>query len=455
MFSFLSKKFDGLLDIIKGIKTLDESSLEILFKGIKSSFIDADVPVDTINDFLESIKSKALDVKVSKKLEPKEYLAKLIYDELIFILGGKNQVSKHDFLGSVIAKNKNDLTIIMMAGLQGAGKTTTISKLIKRIISHPKTNHIKHTDIAAVSVDFYRPAAREQLRILSNNLGVEYYSLHENDPKSEALESIKKAKQDKKKVLFIDTAGRTVVDETMMNELKELSISIQPHATLLVIDIMSGQKGLEIAHAFVDAIKINGIVLSKVDSEAPGGIVLGLSKKLDIPIVYSAYGEKPSDIESFDSVRAAERLLGMGDLLALSEKAEQKISKSEEDLIKNAIQKGDLTILEFVKVIEMLESLGSTKQVMGMIPKHLMGNMNVSDDQINQIETDNKKFKTLSNSMTLQERKTPDLLLENNSRIIRIAKGSGIKKEETIRLLEKYKQMRAAMKPMRAMMKFF
>jgi signal recognition particle subunit SRP54 len=455
MLSFLSKKFEQLFDIVKGISTLDTDSLNQLLSAIKIALIEADVPLVVIDDFLESIKNKCLGIKLSKALQPKEYVSKVIYDELIISLGGKNNALKRDFLSHILLNKRRELTVIMMAGLQGAGKTTTISKFINRVLSYPKQGNLKQCDIACVSVDYYRPAAREQLKILSTNLGVDCYEYGEKTPLLEAQRAIENAKKDKKKIIFIDTAGRTVIDQAMMIELQDLAKAIKPDANVLVIDIMSGQKGLEIAKSFVDTITINGIVISKVDSNAPGGIIFGLAKTLEAPIIYSSYGEKPSDIDVFDPVRSTERMLGMGDLLGFAENATTKIAQSEEDMIKNAIQRGDITIEEFLKILQAIEKMGPMKHLVGMMPKDLTGGKTISDDHVAKIEDENRKFKIMCSSMNQKERKTPDLVVNNESRKIRIAKGSGLSKTDINQLLDKYKQMREAMKPMRSMMKYF
>jgi signal recognition particle subunit SRP54 len=444
MFSFLSKKFNQICDSIKGISTLDSKSLESFFNMVKDVLIEADVHYFVIEKIIKDLETQCVNFKLKKDIKIEEFIAKKLQEVLIHYLGGKS-IEKKDFILKLIEENrkKKKQTIVLLAGLQGAGKTTLISKLVYRITNKNKfSDFIKKEKVCTTSFDYDRPAARLQLKILSERLDVKcYFYEDENNSISASNRFIKDFKNDNKEVAFIDIAGRISLDNEMMNELKEIYSKVNPDATFVVVDCMMGQEGLNITKVFCESIKIDGAVITKVDSNAPSGVIFGITSILNIPIKYISTGEKPEEFDYFDPSRAVDRLLGHGDLLSLAEIANEKFGKAEEDVMKDSIKRGDLNIDEYLSILKMFEKFGPLKNIISMIPGSMMNKASINDDQISDMEDMNKKFKYMRDSMTKKERKYPDLVYESKDRVLRIMKGSGLDEKTIYKILCHYKMV--------------
>jgi signal recognition particle subunit SRP54 len=452
MFSFLTNKFYDVFDALRGISKLDEESLSIFFQKVKDNLIQADVPLKVIDILIDNLKKDCIGVKISKHLKADEYVSKKLFDTLIHLLGGINKTKK-DFIHSFIFKsnkfNKSPI-IISVAGLQGAGKTTLISKLANRILGFDFK--INKADIACLSLDFDRPAAKEQLKVLSQNMGICFL---EYDDVKNPIDLANKFKKDEsvlnKKIIFTDVAGRLSNNKESMHELENIFKIINPDINFLVVDAMIGQSGVDIIEEFAKSIKFEGVIVTKIDSEAGCGVVLGIVSILSLPIIYSSYGEKPDEIEIFNPERAAGLILGNGDIIGMAEVASQKILKEDSQIVESAIKRGDITIDEYVKLLESIEKLGPMKNLISMVPRNMLVGGNVSDEKIQLVEKGNKNFKAMRNSMTKKERRVPTLVVENQSRRMRISRGSGLSEKEVVILLEFYNAIKGQMKMMKKM----
>ena len=451
MFSYLSKKFDKICDSIKGISLLDESSMKDFFEIVKSNLLDADVSLIVIDKIINTLKEKCIGIKLSKKITAEEFISKQFKDIVIDLLGGDSYTKKDlifNLANNIITNKNNSPIIITFSGLQGAGKTTLISKFIYRLLKK-SDKKINSNDIAVSSLDYDRPAGRKQLSILAEKFNIESL-IYENINNAEdaAKNLVNDIKNKNKKILLVDLAGRTSLDSSMMNELKEVIKILNPNYNFLVMDSMIGQEGLSIAKDFSNVINFYGAIITKVDSEAPGGIILGLTTILNLPIKYISHGEKPDEFDIFNPIRATERLLGMGDIIGLAEIANTKLASEEELVITESIKRGDLNIDEYSSMIKMLNKMGPLKNLISMIPKSMLAGkgMNINSDMLDDMEKFNIKFEHMRTSMNPKERKYPNLILENPSRIERIRKGSGLTKDEIHKILEKYKSMRINMK---------
>ncbi len=332
----------------------------------------------------------------------------------------------------------------MLTGLQGAGKTTTVGKILHLMIKL-MTPGIKAEEVGVVSLDYDRPAAREQLKIVAEGMHVESISLPQatnaESGAKQLLELIQEKKIDKK-IIIVDTAGRLVVDTKMMNELKQVYTILKPQRVFFVIDSMVSQEGVSIAEAFVKAVPTDGVVVTKIDSDAPGGIILGISTLLTIPVLYLTHGEKYCDIRVFDPVSAAKKFLGMGDLAELAKIAEKKIEAADEEAIKESLKKGQLSIDEFIKIITLIKSMGSLQHMLSFIPKSFFNGMEINNEHLNAFESFSAKIVFLANSMTAKERKNPVLWENNSQRIQRISRGAGLAEAEAIKIFEAFFAMR-------------
>jgi signal recognition particle subunit SRP54 len=455
MFSFLTNKFYDVFDSLRGISKLDEESLSNFFQKVKDNLIQADVPLKVIDLLIDNLKKECIGIKISKHLKPDEYVSKKLLDNLINLLGGSNK-SKKDFIYSFIFKSnkfrKNPI-IISVAGLQGAGKTTLISKLANKVLGFGLK--IKKESVACLSLDFDRPAAKEQLKILSESIGIDFLEYHDLKNPIDVANRFKKEQAVlKKEIIFIDVAGRLSNDKDSMMELDNIFKIISPDINLLVIDAMMGQGGIEIIEEFTKLAKFDGAIITKVDSEAGGGIVLGIVKILSLPILYSSYGEKPDEIEIFNPERAAGLILGDGDIIGMAEIASKKILKEDVEAMENAIKRGDITIDEYVKLLESIEKMGPMKNIISMAPRNIIAGGEISDENIQDVERGNKNFKAMRNSMTKKERRFPSMVIGSQSRRIRIAKGSGLQEKEIVRLLEFYNVIKGQMKMFKKMQFF-
>lgn len=432
MFSFLTDKLYKIYDLMKGVNSLDETSLHSFFILIKDNLIQADVPLVIIDKITTDLKKRVIGVKINRNIMPGEYLAREFYAVILHLLQSNNKESlRKDIIKNFVLESKKSKKpfLLFVIGLQGAGKTTTIGKIIHTILHHNPKLSIFEDDLSVVSLDYDRPAAREQLKLVAQSLKVD--SIFIDDAKNAVdgahkLYNMINSQQIKKNIIIVDTAGRLVIDSAMMAELKEVYQVLKPQEVFLIIDNMISQEGVAIAQSFVKSIPCSGCIVTKIDSDAPGGIILGLTSLLSLPILYVATGEKPSDVKLFDPVATAKRLVGMGEMFELVKIAEKKIAQAEEASIKESIKKGDININDFITILNAINKMGPMKQIFSMLPKSVLGDIEISNDKMSEIEKFNKCIIILSQSMTNKEKLFPNILQQSEQRKVRIAKGAGI-----------------------------
>lgn len=447
MFSFLTNKLYGIYEKMKGITVLDESTLTPFFAMIKNNLIEADVALDVIEKIIENLKKRIFGVKISKNILAGEYLAKEFYTVILHLLQSNQNNSKKEFLYHFINESKQSKKpfLIFLVGLQGAGKTTTAAKIIHLILEYKKQTHIQSKDLGVISLDYDRPAAAEQLKLVAESCGIDYIKTDKTKDAISAANILKESCQKnemQKKIIIVDTAGRLSIDTAMMKELKEVYTILKPKEIFLIIDTMISQEGINVARSFSETVPCSGCIITKVDSEAPGGIILGVTSLLSLPILYLTFGEKPSDIKQFDPVIATKKLIGMGEIVSLMKSAEAKMAKEEEKILEDAFKRGDITVDEFTKIINVLGKMGPLKHIFSMIPRSMIGGMEVDNSTFSQIEIFHKTIMVLACSMTKKEKNVPTLLLNNNQRIKRISKGSGISVQQVEQSLNLFFKMR-------------
>ena len=430
-FESLTEKFSSIIKKIKGQSRLTENNMDDVLKEVKIALLEADVNYKVVKDFIADVKEKAIGEKVFNELHPSEMVIKIVRDELVDLLGNEN---------TKLVYAKSGPTIIMLVGLQGSGKTTTAAKLANLM----KTKENKKVLLAAC--DVYRPAAIDQLEQLGKQIGVDVYiDRNSKNPVEISNEALEKARYDGYNVLLIDTAGRLQIDENLMNELKEMKEKIQPHEILLLTDAMAGQDSVNVAKTFNELLGITGVVMSKMDGDSRGGAALSIAKITGAPIKFVGVGEKVSDIDVFYANRAAERILGMGDVLTLIDKVQENIDEKEARKAVKKMEEGRFTLNDMLVQMKQVQKLGSFGGLLKLIP----GMPKISNEQLATAEKQMKDFETIINSMTPYERDHPEVL--KNNRKIRIAKGSGRTTADVNRVLKKYEQSKLMIKQMKGM----
>ena len=436
MFDTLSEKFANAFKYVQGKTKISEENIEETLKEVRTALLEADVNFKVVKDFVNSVKEKSLGEKVIKGVNPGEQFVKIMHDELAKIMGDANEE---------INLERPGIVPVLIVGLNGQGKTTFSGKLAL----HLKNKRKK--DVLLVPADTFRPAAKAQLQTLAKQIEVDCFDSDLNlHPKEIALLAIEEAKKRHKSVVIIDTAGRLHVDEELMNQLKEVKAALADlnPEVLMVADAMTGQAAVEVSKTFHDAIGVTGIVLSKMDSDAKGGAALSIRHVTGVPIRYVSMGEKMKDLELFHPDRLAKRILDMGDVLSLVEKAQDNINESDaENMMKN-FQKGKFTVDDFMKQMDMMSNLGSMASILKMIPG--MGGMLRQIGDLSPAEAEMKRMKIIISSMTKQERQDYKIIKE--SRMKRIATGSGCTEQAVKDFLGKFKQMEQMMGGMSAMM---
>ena len=433
MFGTLNEKLEKIVKSITGRATISEDDLDITLREIRIALLEADVALSVVKDFIENIKSNIIGQEVLKSIKPDQMIIKLVQEELIKILGLNNEPLN-------IAKT--GITKILFCGLQGSGKTTTIAKVANFIKKDSKKK------ILLVSADIYRPAAQEQLHVLGKQINVEFFD-HQNSQSVEAitLESIKYAEKNLFDILLFDTAGRQVVDDKMMEELKTISQKLKPQETILVADSLTGQDAANIAKRFNEAVSITSSILTRVDGDGRGGAALSIKSITGAPIKFIGTGEKIDQLESFHPERIANRILGMGDIVSLVEKASENIDKKEMEDLAKKMSKGKFDLEDFASQLKQMGKMGGLSGIMSMLPgiskaQKLMAENKISDDVINhQI--------AIISSMTKNERADPDII--KASRKIRISNGSGTRVQDVNKLLKQFFQSQKMMKKMKSM----
>lgn len=423
MFDRFSEKLEGALQVLKGHGRITEINVAETMKEIRRALLDADVNFKTAKDFANVVKEKALGQKVLTSLQPGQLLVKIVKDELAALMGGKAQ-------GLDLTKKP---AVVLMAGLQGSGKTTFSAKLA----AHLKKTQSKK--ILLVACDVYRPAARDQLEVLGSQIGVEVFNQpQESDPLAIAKAALSHAKEQGHQVVIVDTAGRLAVDEVLMEEISSIHKAVTPSETLFVVDSMTGQDAVNTAKIFHDRLNFDGVILTKLDGDARGGAALSIKSVVDKPIKFIGTGEKLDALDIFYPDRMAERILGMGDVVSLVERAQQAFDVEEAKKIQQKVAKKTLGFDDFLSQIKQVQKMGSMKDLVGMIP----GANKISPDDID--EDAFKGVEAIIQSMTPKERSQPKLL--NHSRKKRIASGSGMKIEDINRLIKQFEQMQKMMK---------
>ncbi len=426
MFDNLSDKLDKALHVLKGHGQITEINVAETLKEVRRALLDADVNFKIAKEFTARVKEKALGQDVLTTLQPGQLMVKLVKDELVELMGG-------DVEGINLSGNPS---IILMSGLQGSGKTTFTGKLGNFL----KTK--KNKKPLLVACDIYRPAAIDQLHVVGEQIGVEVYSDRGNtDPVAISKAAIEHAKANGNNVVIIDTAGRLAVDEEMMNEISNVHKAIQPQETLFVVDAMTGQDAVNTAKAFNDILNFDGVILTKLDGDTRGGAAISIKSVVNKPIKFIGTGEKMDAIDVFYPTRMADRILGMGDVVSLVERAQEQFDEEEARKIQKKIAKNKFGFDDFLSQIQQIKKMGSMKDLMGMIPGagKAMKGLDIDDDAFKHIEA-------IIHSMTPLERSTPAKL--NASRKKRIAKGSGRTIQEVNQLLKQFNQMSKMMKMM-------
>lgn len=424
MFENLSERLERSFKILKGEGKISEINVAETLKDVRRALLDADVNYKVAKNFTDKVKEKALGMNVLTAVKPGQLMVKIVHDELAELMGGE----------AVGLQLDSKPAIILMSGLQGSGKTTFTGKLANMLKTKQKKNPL------LVACDVYRPAAIEQLKVVGEQVGVEVYSeLDNKDVVAIAQQAIQQAKAKGNDVVIVDTAGRLAVDEEMMNEISQLKNAIHPDETLFVVDSMTGQDAVNTAKEFNDRLDFDGVVLTKLDGDTRGGAALSIRTVVTKPIKFVGTGEKMDAIDVFHPSRMADRILGMGDIVSLVERAQEQFDEEEAKRLQKKIQKNKFDFNDFVKQIEQIKKMGNIKDLAAMIPG--------VGKAIKDIDIDNDAFKGIEaiiKSMTPKERTNPEIL--NTSRRQRIAKGSGTNVQEVNRLIKQFDQTRKMMK---------
>jgi len=426
MFNNLSEKLDKALQVLKGHGRITEINVAETLKEVRRALLDADVNFKIAKEFTVRVKEKAIGQNVLTDLKPGQLMVKIVKDELSELMGG--DASELNIASSP--------SIILMSGLQGSGKTTFSGKLANYL----KTK--KNKKPLLVACDIYRPAAIEQLNVLGDQLGIEVYSDPENkDPVSISKAAIAHAKSNGFNLVIIDTAGRLAIDELMMNEISDIKKAINPQEILFVVDAMTGQDAVNTAKAFNEVLDFDGVILTKLDGDTRGGAALSIKQVVNKPIKFIGTGEKMEAIDVFYPSRMADRILGMGDVVSLVERAQEQFDEKEARRIQKKIAKNTFGLDDFLKQIHQIKKMGNMKDLVGMIPGagKMMKDVDVDDDSFKYIEA-------MIYSMTPKERSNPSLI--NKSRKERIGKGSGTSIQQINQLLKQFTQMSKMMKMM-------
>jgi len=429
MFESLSDRLETAFKNLKGQGRITELNIASTVKDIRRALVDADVNYKIAKDFTDVIKEKAIGEKVINAISPGQLMVKIVKDELAGLMGGTE--SDLDLSGNP--------TIILIAGLQGSGKTTFSGKLANYL----KTKKAKSPLL--VAADIYRPAAIDQLKILGEQINVEVYCEPENkDAVAIVQNALKEAKSKNKNVVIIDTAGRLAIDEVMMTEVANIKAAVNPKEILFVVDSMTGQDAVNTAAAFNQRLGYTGVVLTKLDGDTRGGAAISIKSTVNKPIKFVSSGEKMDTLDVFYPERMAQRILGMGDIVSLVEKAQEQFDEAQAAKLEKKIRKNQFDFEDFKTQLEQIKKMGNLKDLMGMIPG--------VGKQIKDIDINDNSFKGIEaiiNSMTLQERRNPDLI--NPSRKQRIAKGSGKDIAEVNQFIKQFEQMKNMMKMMNKM----
>lgn len=430
-FESLSDKIQNVFKNLRGKGRLTEADVKAALKEVKMALLEADVSFRVVKQFISAVQERAVGQDVMNSLTPGQMVIKIVNEELVKLMGSETT--------EIHLKPANEITIIMMAGLQGAGKTTTTAKIAGKLKA-------KGRKPLLAACDVYRPAAIKQLQINGEKQGVPVFSMGENHkPADIAKAAVEHASKNDQNVVILDTAGRLHIDEDMMNELVEIKEAVEVHQTILVVDAMTGQDAVNVAGMFNDKIGIDGVILTKLDGDTRGGAALSIRSVTGKPILYIGMGEKLSDLEQFYPDRMASRILGMGDILSLIEKAESQVDEEKAKELSQKLRKAEFDYNDFLDQMNQIKKMGGMSSIMNMMPG--MG-------QMKDVEVDEKamdRVEAIILSMTDKERTNPDLM-KNASRKQRVARGAGVDISEVNRIVKQFDQMKKMMKQLPGMM---
>ena len=424
MFDSLGDRLQGIVKRLKGKGRLTEADVDEVLAEIRTALLEADVNVSVVRDVVARIREQSIGATVSEALDPSQQIIKIVNAELVGMLGGETLKVTYSSVPP---------TVVLMAGLQGSGKTTSAAKLARWFKSQGRQPLL-------VGADLQRPAAVEQLRTLGSQIGVPVFS-EPGDPVTTARRGLEEARRLGKDVLIVDTAGRLAIDEEMMQQVAEISSTVKPNYTFLVVDAMTGQDAVSVAKAFDERLSIDGVILSKLDGDARGGAALSVKYVIGKPIAFAATGEKIDAFEQFHPDRMAGRILGMGDMLTLIEQAEKVFEQDKAEEAAARMLEGQFTLEDFLDQLQQLKKMGPLSGIMGMLPgmPKEMKDAQIGDDQV-------KTTEAIIRSMTPEERRQPEII--NGSRRTRIAKGSGTQVADVNRLIKQFTEMQKMMKRM-------
>ncbi|MEA2202239.1 MAG: signal recognition particle subunit [Solirubrobacteraceae bacterium] len=426
MFDSLSEKLQGTLADVRQRGALTEQDVDAAMREIRLALLEADVNFKVVRQFTSQVKERCLQEEVIGRLNPGQQVVKIVAEELTSLMGGAS---------AGLSFSPRPPTVILMAGLQGSGKTTATAKLARYL----REEH--SSSVALAACDVYRPAAVEQLVKVGAQAGAEVYERGtDSDPVEIAAWALERAKQDGKDVLIVDTSGRLHVDEELMAELVRIRAAVNPHDILLVVDAMTGQDAVNVAESFAEAVQFDGVVMSKLDGDARGGAALSVKAVTGKPILFASTGEKLEQFEAFHPDRMAQRILGMGDVMSLIEKAERQFDEADAVALERKLRRNEFGLDDFLEQLRTVRKMGPLTSLLGMIPGfggHQLQNMKVDERELDRIQA-------IILSMTPEERRRPELI--KGSRRLRIAQGSGTNVQHVNRLVKQFGQMRKVMR---------
>ena len=435
-FDSLSEKLQNVFKNLRSKGRLTEDDVKAALKEVKMALLEADVNFKVVKGFVKDVQERAIGQDVMNGLNPGQMVIKIVNEELVKLMGSETT--------EIQLQPGQATTVIMMAGLQGAGKTTTTAKIAGKF-------KLKGKKPLLVACDVYRPAAIKQLQINGEKQGVEVFAMGENHkPANIAKAALEHAAKNGNNLVILDTAGRLHIDEDMMAELQEIKETVEVHQTILVVDAMTGQDAVNVANSFNEKIGIDGVIVTKLDGDTRGGAALSIKAVNGRPILYVGMGEKLSDLEQFYPDRMASRILGMGDVLSLIEKAGESIDEEQAVAMTKKLKKAQFDFEDYLMSMQQMKKMGGLSSVMSMMPGLGMGNAKIKDADMDAGEKQMARIESIIYSMTLQERRNPDIL--NPSRKHRIAKGAGVDISEVNRLVKQFEQMKKMMKQLPGMM---